>query len=72
VSEDNIRKKENNLKNQNTPYDAQNVQTVGLTRDLGDLGFRPAWVSKVIGKKHKKYVMLIFNSKAKILIKTLK
>jgi len=40
VSEDKIQKKKNNLKNQNTPYDAQNAQTVELTRDLGDLGLR--------------------------------
>jgi hypothetical protein len=42
-----------------------------LIHDLGDLGRRPAWVSKVIGTKNKKYLMLIFNSKARLLVKKL-
>jgi hypothetical protein len=42
-----------------------------LTHDPGDLGLRPAWVSKVIRTKNKKYLMLIFNSKARLLVKIL-
>jgi hypothetical protein len=40
-----------------------------LACDPGNPGLTLAWVSKVIGTKHEKYLMLIFNSKAKILIK---
>ena len=68
MSEDQIWKKKNNWKNQiqNTLFDAQNNRPDGLTRDLK---LRPTHVSKVIGTKHEKYFMFIFNSKAKILIK---
>jgi hypothetical protein len=63
MSEDQILKKYN-WKNQiqNTPFDAQNTHLDGLTRDLE---FRSTRVLKVIGTKHKKYLMLIFNPKAK-------
>jgi hypothetical protein len=40
-----------------------------LACEPGNLGLTLAWVSKVIGTKHEKYLMLVFNLKAKILIK---
>jgi hypothetical protein len=75
VSEDQIQKKEKQLKKIKIYHLMQKKNQKrlknGLTRDLGDLELRPAWVSKVIGTKHENYLMVIFNSKAKILIKTL-
>jgi hypothetical protein len=59
------------FKNQNTSFDAQNTQPNGLTRDPGDSRLRLACISKVIRIKHVKYLILIFNSKEKILIKTI-
>ena len=59
------------FKNQNTSFDAQNTQLNGLTRDPGDSRLRLACISKVIRIKHVKYLILIFNSKEKILIKTI-
>jgi hypothetical protein len=42
-----------------------------LTRNLGDPGFRLTRFSKEIGTKPKLFLILIFNAKAKILIKKL-
>jgi hypothetical protein len=42
-----------------------------LTRNLGDPGFRLTRFSKEIGTKPKFFLILIFNAKAKILIKKL-